>query len=285
MVEYEYDAWGNHSVSGSNTDLGKLNPFRYRSYFYDTETGLYFLKSRYYDPYIGRFLNMDSVSCAEPTAINGLNLYAYCGNNPVMNVDPEGDSFTVFLVVALVGFSVSFATSALTQAMLNEGQVNWGTATVDGLFAAVSSVLWMIPGLGAVATGIINTGLTAINNTITIGMENNWQYSLQDGIVIFASSILSGITSGVTRKQFLSNNGQEILTRTHKLVGTIERRMVKGIYNNSENVFSKSFRSAAGQMFKSIANLNFGKGFYKDWLITGMQAVFSTALLRGLSFI
>ena len=68
VVQYVYDAWGNHTVSGSNTTLGNLNPFRYRSYFYDPEIYLYYLKSRYYDPFVGRFLNMDSVQYADPEA-------------------------------------------------------------------------------------------------------------------------------------------------------------------------------------------------------------------------
>ncbi len=89
VVEYYYDAWGNHKWTGDET-LAKRNPFRYRGYYYDEETGLYFLKSRYYDPKIGRFINIDSVCYIAPELLNGLNLYAYCLNNPVMYVDPYG---------------------------------------------------------------------------------------------------------------------------------------------------------------------------------------------------
>ena len=89
VVNYEYDAWGNHTVSGSNTTLGNLNPFRYRGYYFDKETGLYYLKTRYYDSEVGRFISQDSIAYAEPQTVNGLNLYAYCGNNPVMYVDPD----------------------------------------------------------------------------------------------------------------------------------------------------------------------------------------------------
>ena len=70
-----------------NNSVAKLNPFRYRGYYYDAETGLYYLNSRYYDPSIGRFINADDISYIQPTDINGLNLFAYCGNNPVMYVD------------------------------------------------------------------------------------------------------------------------------------------------------------------------------------------------------
>ncbi len=100
VVKYTYDAWGNHAVADGNgntitdeTNIGHINPFRYRGYYYDTETELYFLKTRYYDPEIGRFMTIDSISYLNPDAINGLNLYAYCGNNPVMGVDPNGNAW------------------------------------------------------------------------------------------------------------------------------------------------------------------------------------------------
>ena len=100
VVEYDYDVWGNHTVSGSNTALGSLNPFRYRGYFYDTDTGLYYLQTRYYDPEAGRFISPDSVQYANPEAVNGLNLYAYCGNNPVMYIDPTGRFWEIALAIA-----------------------------------------------------------------------------------------------------------------------------------------------------------------------------------------
>lgn len=104
---YVYDAWGGHLVYDANgnqvatstrkgwrpqppTEIYDLNPFRYRSYFFDYETGLYYLKSRYYDPETGRFMNMDGVQNSVPTVINGMNLFAYCINNPIMYVDNLG---------------------------------------------------------------------------------------------------------------------------------------------------------------------------------------------------
>ena len=97
VVEYKYDAWGNHKVVDANgneitssTHIGNLNPFRYRGYYYDVETGLYFLKSRYYDPEVGRFISLDNVFYVNNCRINGVNLYAYCINNPVMYIDTIG---------------------------------------------------------------------------------------------------------------------------------------------------------------------------------------------------
>ena len=92
VVKYKYDAWGKCIVDSStaNIELANLNPFRYRSYYYDTETNLYFLKTRYYDPEIGRFITIDDISYLDPENINGLNLYAYCFNNPIEYIDNLG---------------------------------------------------------------------------------------------------------------------------------------------------------------------------------------------------
>ena len=87
-----YDAWGNFTISyhnsGAATNADKNN-FTYRGYYYDRETGFYYLNSRYYDPATGRFLNADGyVSTGQ--GLTGYNMYAYCGNNPVNRVDPSG---------------------------------------------------------------------------------------------------------------------------------------------------------------------------------------------------
>ncbi len=80
-----------YTNNGSNNKfIAELNPFRYRGYYYDIETGLYYLNSRYYDPEIGRFINADDISYLDPESINGLNLYAYCVNNPTNLSDETG---------------------------------------------------------------------------------------------------------------------------------------------------------------------------------------------------
>lgn len=94
VVQYEYNPWGSiSSITGSMAStLGKINPFRYRSYYYDNETGLYYVSSRYYDPETCRFINADGVM-----GVNGdmasYNLYAYCGNDPVNRYDDDGMSW------------------------------------------------------------------------------------------------------------------------------------------------------------------------------------------------
>ena len=85
VVQYTYDAWGNVlSTTGSMAStLGTLNPIRYRGYVYDSESGLYYLQSRYYDPEVGRFINADAL-VSTGQGILGNNMFAYCGNNPVL---------------------------------------------------------------------------------------------------------------------------------------------------------------------------------------------------------
>ena len=104
---YEYDAWGNRvygAYLSGYSDIFNANPFRYRGYYYDTETGFYYCGSRYYDPVIGRFINADSTNTLmnTPMAYTDKNLYAYCDNNPVMRVDNGGEFWdTVFDVISL----------------------------------------------------------------------------------------------------------------------------------------------------------------------------------------
>lgn len=79
-----------------NMELGANNPFRYRGYYYDTESGLYYLNSRYYDPQTGRFINADSyVSTGQ--GITGTNMFAYCANDPVNLIDEDGQFFFKWL--------------------------------------------------------------------------------------------------------------------------------------------------------------------------------------------
>jgi RHS repeat-associated protein len=102
VVQYTYDAWGNYVVTQDTNGLAEINPYRYRGYYYDIETGLYYLQSRYYDPEAGRFISQDDVSYIDSEHINGLNLYAYCLNNPVCYSDPSGKFPILALIIGIV---------------------------------------------------------------------------------------------------------------------------------------------------------------------------------------
>ena len=89
-AEYSYDAWGKCTIKSNTSNIAAINPFRYRSYYFDSEIGLYYLNARYYDPEIGRFISPDSIEYINAEDINGLNLYGYCLNNPIKYVDVSG---------------------------------------------------------------------------------------------------------------------------------------------------------------------------------------------------
>ena len=88
VAEYSYDAWGN--ILSATGSLANVNPLRYRGYYYDTETGFYYLQSRYYDPIVKRFLNADSYASTGQGFL-GYNMFVYCGNNPVNGKDLNGN--------------------------------------------------------------------------------------------------------------------------------------------------------------------------------------------------
>lgn len=112
VANYNYDAWGNViSVTDANgatitdsTHIANVNPLRYRGYYYDSEIGLYYLRSRYYDPEISRFIFSDTTNIliATPMGLTDKNLYAYCDNNPTVRFDRGGQFWeTVFDVISL----------------------------------------------------------------------------------------------------------------------------------------------------------------------------------------
>ena len=86
-ANYTYNAWG--EVLTATGTMAAINPLRYRGYYYDTETGFYYLQSRYYDPVTHRFINADSYT-STGAGILGTNMFAYCNNNPVNMIDPTG---------------------------------------------------------------------------------------------------------------------------------------------------------------------------------------------------
>ena len=124
VATYTYDAWGN--ILSATGDMAEINPLRYRGYYYDSETGFYYLQSRYYDPVNHRFINADIYVTTDATNAIGCNMFAYCGNNPVTFIDPEGTNDTrtktkaknaiVCAVLFLLGYAASSYASRNTRA-------------------------------------------------------------------------------------------------------------------------------------------------------------------------
>ena len=171
MVKYIYDCWGNHAVIDANGQdivnmqhIGNLNPFRYRGYYYDTETGLYYLQTRYYDPELGRFISQDSIEYADYESVNGLNLYAYCGNDPVNNIDPMGTwSWKKFWKRFGIIVGAVVAVAAVTAAVV----LTAGAAAVAlGASAAVTAGIMAGAAVGGIAAGTYSIVSQSVNSGI-----------------------------------------------------------------------------------------------------------------------
>jgi len=124
---YSYDAWGNHWETINPTDpIVQLNPFRYRGYYYDTDTNLYYLNTRYYDPETGRFLNPDDPTMlfTESKTTFGANLYQYCYSNPIAYTDPSGEGIILGLIITAVIGAVSYGTYKGIESY-NNGNRGW----------------------------------------------------------------------------------------------------------------------------------------------------------------
>ena len=134
VAEYAYDAWGNPLGTVPTTGIGALNPLRYRGYVWDAETELYYLQSRYYDPEVGRFINADNQLSTDD--ITGLNLFAYCGNNPVNRSDPTGEAWIHWLAGAAIVAVCAAAT----------------VITCGGFAAAAGAVMAVGSGVAAATT-------------------------------------------------------------------------------------------------------------------------------------
>ena len=205
VVKYIYDAWGNHAVVnasgediGDATHIGNRNPIRYRGYYYDTETGLYYLKSRYYDPEVGRFITIDDISYLDPDTINGLNLYAYCGNNPVMRVDPNGTSWwsDFWKGVGNIVGAILVVTAVTVLVAVTAG----GAAIALGASTAMVSAIAMGATVGGLAAGAMEIGNQLYNNgfgNINIGSV---AFETFGGAAYGAiSGVMNATTSGLVR--------------------------------------------------------------------------------------
>ena len=246
QCKYNYDAWGNHRVGNARNELiydsatgviatgyenhiAILNPIRYRGYYYDTETQLFYCNSRYYSPEICRFISPDSIEYLDPQSIDGLNLYAYCGNDPVNKCDLSGN-------FAISTFLIGLAVTSL---------VSWGLSKIFGAQIA--------GGIGSIASGG-----TAISTGISLMAFGPW--GIVAGIALMAVGGLTiafganEIVDGVTGTNYIQNwtgwsdgvyNGVYIGLNIASAVGSIagnigmritSNHILKGIVNNPESV-------------------------------------------------
>ena len=288
-IAYTYDTWGKvlsetdaqgNPLTGNLIEYSKLNPFRYRGYYYDSETGLYYLQSRYYNPEIGRFLNSDNIT--DPGAgVLAFNTFMYCANNPVNASDPSGHAL---LTTLLVGFVVGAVVSAIAEAgcqYLDDGKVsNWRkvgcSALVGGVFGAIS---------GGASSAIANSAISATKKAVfsivsdsVFNVIENATNSLLRGETftaeIAAKSFVQGAVSStlgfgassfikyknITKFNKLSNNKKKILMNSHSDGTHIIRSFIRSDDFLKSDVYTKyiSRGTVAGEKAtSSITSLSF----------------------------
>ena len=312
VVQYKYDAWGNHTVTDANgnaiTDanhIGNLNPFRYRGYYFDCETGFYFLQSRYYDPEVGRFLNMDSIEYADPESVNGINLYAYCGNNPVMGYDPDGtwDWLRAIAVVALavvavaavvavtvatggaaapvvagavIGAGISGVSSAASQ-LATTGTIDAGQLIVDMSIGAVSGAF------GGSAIGVGGMTIASFATGAAGSLASDW---VAEEELDFKAALTAGAMNAVFTAKIGMGGVQYGKTAGHiaakNTLKTAQRQWVKGVAGAYKQ--KQAYKSAQTAL-KSAKNILKQSSMFEltsRYAIGGHIVSFGSGFLLGL---
>ena len=190
VVQYSYTSYGVCSISG-NTSLGNENPFRYKGYYYDVETSLYYLTTRYYDPEIGRFISPDSVEYLDPQSINGLNIYCYCGNDPVNRFDPSGHAWEWSSFWQGVGYLVTGIGAIVAGALvIASGVATWPMLLVAGITIGAGALTTINGASEVVEAG---TGYNFVEDTVFGGNSSAYNtYATITGSVATVGSIVCG---------------------------------------------------------------------------------------------
>jgi RHS repeat-associated protein len=269
VVRYTYDAWGNIlSVTGSlASTIGQENPFRYKGYYYDSETGYYYCQSRYYVPMWCRWLSSDKVSYLNPESINGINLYMYCGNNPVMYADPTGHSvllamFIGFLVGSLIGGTFEIG-KQISNSGWNPSDWDWKQIGFSTLGGGMAGSLSAIPISGSGIFSYLGTfmlgGTASVTGGLISGAVDNWQTALLAfGIGGLANVGARGITTMINRglsaaasKQLNQNLLYKNMTLADLIATNVSTGSATTIMNKMASSVSQIILLASGYWSKS----------------------------------
>lgn len=249
VANYTYDAWGKVlSVTGANGNeitnantIANLNPIRYRGYFYDNETKLYYCNSRYYDPQIRRFINADDLAVlnATPGEFTDKNLFAYCDNNPVMRGD-NGGEFWHSIIGAAVGAVAGVVGQAISDVVTSaiNGKVtisNWQTYAGAAIGGAAGGLVLANTGSVSAAnavTGAVTTGVGQSLEKLTIkGYDKSWAEiganTVVDGSISYGLGKLPGVKGITAGKNSWSAVYKSGLTKLRN--GTASRMSAKVI--------------------------------------------------------
>ena len=244
---YTYDAWGKligitNSAGTSiinkqttSTSLANLNPLRYRGYYYDNETGFYYLQSRYYDPAVRRFINADVYASTDSSDAIACNMFAYCGNNPTSRSDETGD-FWNFVIGAVVGAVVNAVTTAVSAVKeggweaLSEGKtwakigVSAATGAINGAVAASGLGIFAQAGISAVTSAVGDIA----NQWIDTGSlkKVNYARTLHNGLVAGGVSVVGSITGGLLSSTKMSQGNELVSAGLDKYLKGSARELV-----------------------------------------------------------
>ena len=276
VARYSYDAWGKCTVTNATGyTVGEKNPFRYRGYYYDTETGLYYLNSRYYSPEFGRFISADGQ--LNKTGLAETNLFAYCDNNPIKRADQSGNIWHI-----AVGALVGGLFGGITQAVSNLIQ---GKSATDGLLTSVVS------GAASGALAASGAGLfTVIAGSAAIGMAENAANQvidnkgfsnfdtgdmLIDGTISGAFGAMGGAGKGC---KHLTKLGTQSIKRSFNAFkcsglksGLAESRKALAYYQKNTVKYYKKFWKGLGS---NLISSTFEKGLSSDYAKTHYRGIF-----------
>ena len=202
-ANYSYDTWGRCTATDSNGNalssdsIGMINPFRYRGYYYDNETGLYYASSRYYDPEVCRFISPDTadVLTATPMALTDKNLFAYCDNNPVMREDKDGQFWNLVIGAAggaLFSGIAQMASNFMSGKKLSDGL---GMALVTG----AASGLLAATGIGLVGSIAGNAAISMAGNAANQVIESNGFSNFNVGDMLI-DGVIGGVAGAIGGK-------------------------------------------------------------------------------------
>ena len=179
VAEYSYNAWG--KVLSATGTMAAINPIRYRGYYFDSDSGLYYLKSRYYDPNLQRFINSDGQLAKEDFV--GANLFAYCLNNPV-NLSDEAGAWPkwsqIFIGVAIVAVAVAVTAATFGAAVPALAAAAGGGAVIGGASAGAATVATGAMAAAGITTAAAATAAVAEKTVERASKRNNTVYALVD---------------------------------------------------------------------------------------------------------
>ena len=219
-ASYNYGAWGNYSVHDDKgakitkaSFIGHINPLRYRGYYYDRETRLYYLQSRYYDFANCRFINADTFATTDANGFLSANMFAYCENNPIMLVDQDG-GVPVIIAGALIGGLVGAISGALSSALQggDKSEIMAGALSgmVTGFVAGVVSTAAPILAATLDVSGVAMLGAASAVSGAVGTLSSALSQKSTKGKVDWGEAVLNG---GLTAIDTFASRGVGIIAR------------------------------------------------------------------------